>query len=54
MLNKEPYITKQAHGPYPAGSKCLVSREHYGAILVIEFEDGVKVELEGNIGIVKG
>ena len=41
---KQPYVTEQPHGPYPAGSKVLATKT-YQDVLIIEYEDGGVIEI---------
>ena len=47
-----PYVTQRAHGNYPAGSMCRAWREDQ--LLVLEFEDGGRVELDDARYYLKG
>lgn len=38
------YVTRRAHGPFPAGTECWISRARPDAMLVLEYEGGSVVE----------
>lgn len=44
-LERQKYVTQRPHGSYPAGTECWASREDERSPLVLEFDDGIKVEL---------
>jgi len=44
-LERQKYVTQMAHGLYPVGTECWASRESDTAPLVLEFDDGIKLEL---------
>ncbi len=51
-MDRVPYVTKAVHGSYPIGSNCFVSRSE--DLLTLEFEDGKKIQLEGDYWYAEG
>jgi hypothetical protein len=46
-LDKKRYITRQRHGPYPAGTECWAFRARPD-VLTLEYDDGVIIEMHGD------
>ncbi len=51
-MDRVPYVTRAIHGSYPIGSNCFVSRDNDS--LTLEFEDGKKIQLEGDYWYAEG
>lgn len=39
------YVTRSAHGPFPAGTPCVAWRARPDSFIVLEFEDGSVAEV---------
>jgi hypothetical protein len=44
VYEKREYITEQAYGDHPVGSKVLATKDYLG-VLLLEFEDGSNVKI---------
>lgn len=45
VIERVPYITKQEHAGYPAGTKCFAERKYPEFNVTLEFDGGLTVEL---------
>jgi hypothetical protein len=44
-LERQWYVTQQPHGPFPAGTECVIWRVRPDSFLVMEFADGTVAEV---------
>ncbi len=44
-IERQWYVTQRPHGPFPAGTECVIWRARPDSFLVIEFADGSVAEV---------
>jgi hypothetical protein len=44
-IERQWYVTQQPHGPFPAGTECVIWRARPDSFLVMEFADGSVAEV---------
>ncbi len=44
-IERQWYVTEQPHGPFPAGTECVIWRARPDSFLVMEFADGSVAEV---------